>query len=107
MAINKDLSALTNISITSIDKILDRYQDVICYQLQENLLNNPDEITLDIFIGKLILYINKNEVTYKFIPSSKFEKDIISTINNNECPLIGRLEKTLTEKITTAYKEFF
>ena len=105
--IDKDLSNLTTISVASIQKILSKFQDAICFNLQESLETINDFVELDIYIGKLIIRIEDNKIYYKFIPSPSFEEDIKSTIENNECPLIKKLENSITEKIKSAYKEFY
>ena len=104
--IDKDLSTITTISLNSTQKFLDRFQDCICYSLQEQLKQNEEYIELDIYIGTLILVNRDDDIEFKFIPSNKFESDIISTYNNKECPLIHKLEDSLTTKIKAAYKEF-
>lgn len=105
--ISKDLASITTIPLASINKILSRYQDCICYNLQQELNNITEYVELDIYIGKLLIKLLDNKIYYKFIPSSSFEEDVKETINNNESPLVSKLEKLVTEKITNAYKEFF
>ena len=102
-----DISKLTTFPVVSIQKILSRYQDCICYNLQERLDKINEYVELDIYIGKLIIRQNEDKIEYKFIPSSSFESDIKNTILTGESPLVKKLETVVQDKITSAYKEFF
>lgn len=104
--IDKDLATLTTIPLASVQKILSKFQDCICYNVQQSLENINEYIDLDIAIGKLIIKLDEDKICYKFIPSKSFENDLLITINTGECPLIGKLENSVSEKITAAYKEF-
>lgn len=105
MQIEKDVSNLTTVPFSSVQKIFSRFQDCICYNLQQSINNKEEYAEIDIYIGKLILKKEDNHIYYKFIPSPSFEKDVLITYQRGECPLIRRLEDTISDKISSAYKE--
>ena len=105
--IDSDLSKLTTIPLYSIQKLLSKFQDSICYEIQEQYKDNNKYIEVDIHIGTLILYNEKDTVSFKFIPSRSFENEIREIYKGNDCNLIKKLENSITEKITEAYKDLF
>ena len=104
-SIDKSLSNITTISLNSTKKFLDRFQDCICYSLQQQLKSNPDCIELDLYIGTLSIKNINDELFFKFIPSRSFENDVIKTFKTGECPLVEKIEDTLINKIKEAYKD--
>ena len=106
MRIENDLSATTSIPISSIQKLLDRYQDILCYYLQSQLNTSNEYYELDIYIGTLLLKVVDNNLIYKFIPSTRFEKELVETLTTKESPLVTKLEQAVTDRIMDAYKEF-
>lgn len=107
MKLVEDISKITTIPEEEIQLVLDCIQDCICYDIQEKIKNKEDYIDVDIGIGQLNLNISEDMIEYKFIPSSKLEDDIKYTLDNNQCPLINKIEKIIRTKILGAYKEFF
>lgn len=107
MNIIEDISKLSTIPQQEVELVFELYKDCICYDIQEMLKNRENHIDINIGIGLLILDIANDELRYKFIPSNSFEKDIKYTLENNQCPLIDKMEENLHNKIVGAYKEFF
>ena len=103
----KDLSTLTTVPLFSIEKLMSKFQDSICYTIQEELASNNNSMEIDIYIGKLFIEIIDDNIYYKFIPSKDFEADVMTTIKTGVCPLISKLEDSIQTKITRAYKELY
>lgn len=102
-----DLSAVTTISPASTQKILSKFQDCLCYAVQEALGNHETEIELDIYIGKLMIEVIDDVVQYKFVPSASFERDVSDTVISGVCPMFNRVENAIQGKIMGAYKELY
>ena len=62
-------------------------------------------VELNLGIGTLIVLIESNELVYKFIPSTKLEKNIIDSIRHNKNPLDIKLEDTFANRILHTYKD--
>ena len=106
MNIVKDLSTVTTISPASTQKILSKFQDCLCYAIQEALANKETQIELDIYVGKLMVEIIGNNIQYKFIPSNSFATDVCNTVSGI-CPMFDKVENSIQGKIMSAYKELY
>ena len=107
MNIVKDLSTVTTISPASTQKILSKFQDCLCYAIQEALADKETEIELDLYVGKLMIEIIEDEIQYKFVPSYSFEKDVFDTVSTGVCPMFSKVENSIQGKIMNAYKELY
>ncbi len=105
MKITEDVSKITGLPYSYLNRIMERIQDCICYNVQTDLKNCINICSVDINIGQLIIQIMDNEIKYKFIPSTGFEQDLIDTIQKGECPLISKLENNLSEKVLSTYQD--
>lgn len=105
----KDLSDITSIPYTLLCKLINNVEDIICHDIRESMQDSGvNFITeLSIGIGKLIIYVTEEEITYRFVPSTSFENKLVNMINNNEDPMIVELEESLKEKIVNRYKDLF
>ena len=102
-----ELSTLTTIPVTYIKRIFDTLIYSIGYEFMLKLKSGNDISEFDIGIGKLIICIENNEIKYKFIPSDKFEKELIDVYNGKESLLVKKLEESLSNKAINSYKELF
>lgn len=102
----QDISILTTIPRDSLEKLASISQYCICDGINEMLSTLEDNVCVfDIGIGSLSIKVENNNIYYKFIPSTSLEESLIKTIDNEENPLVAKLEKTLVKRITKTYKE--
>lgn len=105
MKITEDVSKLTGLPYSYLNRIFERVQDCICYKVQEDLKNCINICNIDINIGNLVIFIENDLIKYKFIPSQSFEEDLKQTLTTGESPLIYKLENNLSEKVLTTYQD--
>lgn len=107
MEICKDLSTVTTMSVSSIDRFMSKFQDCLTYSIQEALSNNKTTIELDIYIGKILVEIINDKIYYKFIPSASFEREVTETVRSGVSPMVTKIEDAIQSKIMRAYKELY
>lgn len=100
-----DVSTITFIDRKHLDKLVNKalysIGDAAC------LFNSSEDntLSLDIGIGTILLVYIDDSIKYKFIPSEKMEKVIISAVSENKNILINKLETNLISKIENIYKD--
>jgi hypothetical protein len=104
-SIIKELSAITTIPINSLQKLKEKEVYLICNAVEEATLQGEALTEVNIGIGNLIILIENGFITYKFAPSSKLEKNLVSTIMNKKNPLTNLFEETLANKVVKTYKD--
>lgn len=100
-----DLSALTGISVLSLEKLSERISLIINHAIYEGMQERNNLIEINAEIGTLYIKLESNEVKYKFVPSLHFEESVKNTLKNKTDPLIGKLEDSLKNRIEQTYKE--
>jgi hypothetical protein len=103
----QDVSTLTTIPLSSLQKLVGKGQDCICHSVYESILNNEEVTELDIGIGTLYIQCNSEEARYKFIPSLMLEKQVRETAQTRESPVILNVEEKLKDKIMYVYKDLY
>lgn len=103
----EQISKITTIPVLTLKKLFSNIQKYICHVVLENFLNKNVESCVDIGFGKLNIYIESDRILYKFIPSAKFETQLIDTITKKESPLVIEAEDILVQKIINTYKDLF
>lgn len=101
-----DLAVLTTIPAGSINKLVEKAALCICNDLEESLLNNEDLASIDMGLGTLQIMFSNNELKFRFIPNRKLEAAARDTVLNKKNPLVDKVEQTLAQRITNAYKNF-
>lgn len=101
----EDLARITTIPVFTLKKLFNNLGYCICHKVLENYLEKNVDTCVNIGIGKLSISILDNSILYKFIPSQKFEQNLVDTIKNKESPLVNHAEDILIDKITNTYKE--
>lgn len=99
----EDVSVLTTIPETSLNKIFDRLEDAIIHGICE--LEDQNVYEADIGIGILILTFKDDEVNFKFNPSDRFKDKIEHALEDKEDALIKAVEQKLIYKIVNTYKD--
>lgn len=105
--IKEDIVTLNDISKTTIDRLFDIVTSCICFDLHEALLSKENCVDIDIGFGKLLMQVSDKGIRYKFIPSKTLEQGLQQVVERKEDPLQKKLEKSLSEKLLAAYKDFF
>ena len=109
--IMEDVSVLTTIPKSNLDKLCKNISYCIAHCVHENDIDTEigsDNITVaDIGIGILYIFHNGKEVRYRFEPSGYLEEEILETISSKKSPVIEKLEEAFVNKITNAYKDIF
>lgn len=102
--LSKDVSTITTIPKVTLDSISESAIICMCHDILEDKLSGSDISELDIGIG--ILYIKlEDSIRFKFIPNSKFESIIKTTLTDNISPLISKAENILKTKVIKTYKD--
>lgn len=102
-----DLSALSLIRMSILDKLIELSELCICDYIIESKIKDTDFIEINIGIGKLSILRSDESIEYRFIPSNKLEKLIIANIDSNKSLLTEKSEVGLENKLLTTYKELF
>ena len=66
-----DISILTTIPATTLNKLIDKTHYLICNDLIESINKKEDLVEIDVGIGTLQLKLIDNDVKYRFIPNRK------------------------------------
>lgn len=108
--IKKDLSQLTGVAEYNIQSLFDKINLIISHTVCESLIEHRNETSIDLGFGNLIIYINDDNIVYKFIPSNKLETSISTyteMCDRLSTPLTKKCDKVLGERINSTYKELF
>lgn len=102
-----DLSILTTIPKSVLEKLTTKSIDTICYDVREQQLQNLPLTEVDIGIGILYIKLEDDAIMYKFVPSEVLENKVLKTVNKQYKPVCGLAEASLKKRIMNAYKELF
>lgn len=102
-----DISSLTTIQKISLDRLVIQANKCICHNVQEAIVDKSSGVCINIGIGNIFIYINNDEIKYRFEPSSKLESGIADTVLTGKSPIIEDIEQSLISKVNTVYKELF
>lgn len=99
-----DLSALTNIPVFTMNKLIDKSILCICHGVHEGIIEKNNPVEVDIGIGVMYINYEEDEIKYKFIPSKKLEESVAKTVSTNISPLTAAAEEELKERVEATYK---
>lgn len=101
----EDLVKVTTIQKATLDRLCNISIDCIGHSLYESI-NNSDNITeITLGIGTLLMKLEDDSISYKFIPSNKLENTLIDVAQKKESPLTKAVEKSIVDKIEKTYKD--
>ena len=100
-----DLAVLTTIPVNSLQKLKEKEIYLICNSVEESILRKNEITEINIGIGILTISLEGGFIAYKFTPSSKLEKSLVSTVINKKNPLTNILEEALANRIVKTYKD--
>lgn len=106
----EDMSTLTAVPEKTFDKICSTAIYSICQNILEDRLNEAEiDKIYDFDIGIGILYIKydseKDEVKFKFKPSTAFKDRLMLTYKDNANLMRNLLSKNLGQKLLEVYKD--
>lgn len=101
----EDIANLTSVSEVTLQKLLDISNYSISHALYEALVSGKNVAEIDLDFGSLFLYIESNQIRYKFIPSKELEKLVIETVKTRKSPIVTKLNTKLQDKINRTYKD--
>lgn len=104
--LNEDLSALTTIPTSALNKLTDKAAICICNCVEESVLKEEKLTEINIGIGTLQLLLEGNDLKYRFIPSKNLEAELKATIVDKKNPLTVSVEEALVRKILVTYKNY-
>lgn len=107
MDIVQDISTLTTVQKSSIDRLCTQAVKCVCYCICEALSKNEKDLCLDIGIGSLFINIGEDSVKYRFEPSMFMDNSIIDSVLSGKNPVIEDIESSLLNKVNTTYKDLF
>ena len=103
--VKQDLSVLTSIPETTLTSLNEKVIMVIGNAVEEALLKEHDQLSVDLGYGVLKLTINNSQVKYRFEPSKKLEEVVISTVLMEKNSFVSKIESNLVQRLTEVYKE--
>lgn len=103
----EDLSILSGVAITNLDKLTSLEEDIIGHAVLEAVTNKDPIAEIDIGIGVLYILISDDEIKYKFIPSSKVQNSVKLAVDKRQSKLTQRVDETLARRIMHTYKDLF
>ena len=107
MDVVQDISTLTTVHKSSIDRLCTQAVKCICYCVCEALSKNEKDLCLDIGIGSLFINIDDESVKYRFEPSIFMDNSVIESVLSGKNPVIEDIESSLLNKVNTTYKDLF
>lgn len=100
-----DLSTLTMINSSKLDRLSKLSVYCINEELLESILADKSLVEYDIGIGKLYISTANNELRYKFIPSEELHSSVKNTVESKRNLLEAKIEKSLVSSIEETYKD--
>ena len=100
-----DICEITTIPPASMHKLFDKIGWCVCNSVYESKLANDTYCECNIGLGNLIISMQDNMLQYKFIPSMKFENELVATLKTGKNPLEIKLEETFVNRILKTYKD--
>jgi hypothetical protein len=100
-----DISIITTLPDKTLRRLCEKGNECICHNVLETIQNGESETSIDITMGVIKIIVENDEIHYRFIPSSKLEDMLVTTLNNGTDPLIKHIENSLTNRILTVYKD--
>lgn len=101
----EDISALTEVSEKTLDKLVNVANYCIGHAVHETMCQGSDITVVDMGIGELTIRVLNEGIQYRFVPSTVLEKTLVKTVVGKTSPMIVQLETKLQDKIDKAYKE--
>ena len=100
-----DISALTTLPDATLRKLCDKSIECICHGVLESDLKNDGETFVNTPIGSIKIIVTRDEIHYRFIPSSKLENMLIDALSSGTDPLVTKIEDGLVARILNTYKD--
>lgn len=100
-----DLSALTNLKPSILDKLIKLSSVCISDCLYEADLSDAGIVKINIGIGTLSILIAEDNLQYSFQPSYELERLLIDTMETKQSQITHLVKESLENKINSAYKE--
>jgi len=107
MSLANDMSTLTTIPVSILNRLFEKEELCILHKFFENEKNGEPVTYMDLGFGTVYIKHEGEELKYKFTPSKSFEKSLINIVNTKESPLITTIEDSLKERIINTYKDLF
>lgn len=104
-SLSQDLSNLTRIPSSLMEKLIQDCIYILSYDVAEMLKENEVTGVVDVGFGTITFVVEEDTLKYKFIPSSRLEKSIQTTLAEGISPLDKKVESKLSKKILAAYKD--
>lgn len=102
----KDVSALTSVSLKTINKMEHVAELCICDYLNElDMQANDDIVSINVGFGTISMLVIDDSIQYQFVPSYSLEQKMIDTIENKSTPLTSEAETNLENKLLATYKD--
>jgi hypothetical protein len=104
--ITDEVSTLTKLSTSTLNKILEKAMYCICEDVEETQLAKDGTHTtvLDIGIGTLTILVSEDSIKYHFTPSAKLNDAVVSTVSERKNPLVKAVDESLVSRVTNVYE---
>lgn len=103
--VSEDLSTLTTIPKTSIDKLSELTENYMLHEINENVNNFEILTEFNIGYGIISILIDDDNIKYKFTPRKSFEEKLIEVVKYNKDFFVEDIENKLEGKLLNAYKD--
>lgn len=102
-----DLNILTTIPVSNLEQLANKISWIICDGVNEANISKNSMVDIDLYIGKLSIYFDNENVKYRFTPSKTLDVNVKATILEGKSPLEKIIEDKLATKIVNTYKDLF
>lgn len=102
----EDLSTLTTIPVAALLKLNNKINYCICEDVVDSQLKGENLTQVDIGIGELQIYVEGEDLKYRFIPSKDLDTGVKTSILEKKSPLMERAEDLLVKRVIKTYKDF-
>lgn len=102
--LEESISKLTTIPKDAMSDIFTLTDEIICDEFLNCIDEGEDVSVVDVGIGTLSIMLVDGGIEYKFIPSEELEKMMVSTVESENSPLVNHLNREITKRVITKYK---
>lgn len=103
----KNISTLTSIPVSALDRLVDISNHCISNSFYHSLISDSDITEIDLGIGVLMIKKDNDALKFKFVPSAKLREELTEVLKTKKSTLTKVLEDSLKEAVTNTYKDLF
>ncbi len=102
----ENISTLSTISVDNINKVKRYMQSIQSHEIVTHLVKeNKGPVEIPLMEGKLLLTVDNDVISYKFIPNKEFEEIIINSFVTKKSLLVSNATSRLSHAFENIYKD--